>query len=208
MTKLKALVYVDVSNIYHSLKKSNLLQAFDYKDLIDLLRKKYDIAKVCFYDASKSIKQEPTGYSKQQRFHQKLQKKIPEVTIKSRKLKYVKVDHKVETEKKKLKLCNNCNFSVDKFLQDAGLVVISKEKGVDVLLATDLIKDAFRNKYDIALLVSGDSDFVPAVDLVQSLKKQVVNVHLYAGSSSELRNACDSHTLIQIDKNDGKMHLR
>ena len=76
---------------------------------------------------------------------------------------------------------------------------LSKEKGIDILLVTDLIKGAFQNKYEIALLVTGDADFVPAVELAQTLNKEIINVHCYAGSSSELRNICDSHIQIDVD---------
>jgi len=76
---------------------------------------------------------------------------------------------------------------------------LSKEKGIDILMVADMIKGAFQEKYELALVVTGDADFVPAVELVQLLKKEVVNIHCYAGSSSELRNACDSHIKIDSD---------
>lgn len=67
------------------------------------------------------------------------------------------------------------------------------------MLVTDLIKGAFQDRYEVALLATGDADFVPAVELAQTLKKQVVNIHFYAGSALELRNVCNSHLLIQVD---------
>src|SRR3989344_570840 len=44
---------------------------------------------------------------------------------------------------------------------------IYKEKGVDVRLALDLYSLAIENKYDKAILISSDSDLVPAVRMVQ-----------------------------------------
>jgi uncharacterized LabA/DUF88 family protein len=44
----------------------------------------------------------------------------------------------------------------------------SKEKMTDVNIATSLIIDAFRNVYDIAFLISGDSDLVPPVNAIRS----------------------------------------
>lgn len=42
-----------------------------------------------------------------------------------------------------------------------------REKGIDVKLATDLIVGAVDNKYDTAIIVSSDSDLIPAIDWVR-----------------------------------------
>lgn len=49
-----------------------------------------------------------------------------------------------------------------------------KEKAVDVKLAADLI--VLRDIYDVAVIVSGDQDYVPAVQVVKDFGKTVVNV--------------------------------
>lgn len=46
-------------------------------------------------------------------------------------------------------------------------VIKREEKGSDVQLAIQLINDGFKNDYDVALVVSNDSDLQPAVDLVR-----------------------------------------
>jgi uncharacterized LabA/DUF88 family protein len=38
----------------------------------------------------------------------------------------------------------------------------------DVQLSTQLLNDAALNKYDVAILVSGDRDIVPAMEMVKS----------------------------------------
>jgi uncharacterized LabA/DUF88 family protein len=43
-----------------------------------------------------------------------------------------------------------------------------KEKMTDVNIATSLIIDAFRNAYDVAFLVSGDSDLVPPISAIRT----------------------------------------
>lgn len=68
------------------------------------------------------------------------------------------------------------------------------EKGVDVKIATDLISMAYANVYDIAILLSGDSDLVPAVREVRLLGRVVENAmpknrkswHLFQESSKFL----------------------
>jgi uncharacterized LabA/DUF88 family protein len=49
----------------------------------------------------------------------------------------------------------------------------SAEKRVDTRLVADLIHYAANDAYDAAVLVSGDDDFVPAVEAVNALGKQV-----------------------------------
>lgn len=51
---------------------------------------------------------------------------------------------------------------------------LKNEKAVDVKLATDLIM--LRDIYDIALILSGDQDYVPAVEVVKDSGKRVINV--------------------------------
>ncbi len=52
--------------------------------------------------------------------------------------------------------------------------VRSREKGIDVKLATDIIVGAIDKKYDVAIVVSSDADLVPAIDWVRMrLKKKV-----------------------------------
>ncbi|MGD0576481.1 MAG: NYN domain-containing protein, partial [Candidatus Staskawiczbacteria bacterium] len=48
------------------------------------------------------------------------------------------------------------------------------EKAVDVKLATDLIR--LKDIYDIAVIVSGDQDYVPGVDAIKDFGKRTVNV--------------------------------
>ena len=43
------------------------------------------------------------------------------------------------------------------------------EKGVDVSLAIDLVHATHEQRYDVAIIVSQDSDFVPAVDLAKEV---------------------------------------
>lgn len=63
--------------------------------------------------------------------------------------------------------CNNCghNWSV------------SNEKMTDVNIATHLLLDAFEDKYDTAILISGDSDLVPPVKAIHKhFNKKSVSV--------------------------------
>lgn len=49
-----------------------------------------------------------------------------------------------------------------------------QEKGVDVKLATDLLK--LEDIYNVGIVVSGDGDYVPAVQVVKDWGKHIINV--------------------------------
>ncbi len=63
------------------------------------------------------------------------------------------------------------------------------EKGVDVLLAVEMIQLA--PTYDTAILVSGDGDLVAPVGAVQRLGKHVENASTPSTLARELRQECD-----------------
>lgn len=71
------------------------------------------------------------------------------------------------------------------------------EKAVDVQLATDLLE--LRDIYDVAVIVSGDQDYVPAVQAIKDSGKRVMNVcfqkrdgHLLPGGARRLNLCTDS----------------
>jgi len=68
-----------------------------------------------------------------------------------------------------------------------------KAKGVDIALTKDMLCHAFRQNYDIAVLVAGDGDYVP---LVEELKRLGKRVHIAFfendGMNPELKLACDA----------------
>ena len=47
-------------------------------------------------------------------------------------------------------------------------------KGVDISLAKDLLSHAFLDNYDYAILYSGDGDYVPLVEEVKRIGKNVM----------------------------------
>jgi len=73
----------------------------------------------------------------------------------------------------------------------------SREKGIDVKLATDLIVGAVDDKYDTAIVVSSDTDLVPAVDWVRSrMKKKVEYIGFSIAETDEFDATRPVKTLI------------
>ncbi|MEJ1362545.1 MAG: NYN domain-containing protein [Candidatus Sedimenticola sp. (ex Thyasira tokunagai)] len=60
-----------------------------------------------------------------------------------------------------------------------------KSKGVDVHLTTDILSNAYLNNYDVALIVTGDADFIPAIEEVKRLGK-IVYVCFFTGKENGL----------------------
>lgn len=67
------------------------------------------------------------------------------------------------------------------------------EKGVDVMLATDLVVRAYQDHYDTAILVSGDGDFYPAIQAVKDRGKQVEVAAFESNISPEASRVADLH---------------
>lgn len=65
------------------------------------------------------------------------------------------------------------------------------QKGTDVLLAIDLVHLAHIKAYDIAIVLSGDTDLVEAVKLVKSLGKTVVIISYHTPGNPKLSNISD-----------------
>lgn len=65
-------------------------------------------------------------------------------------------------------------------------------KGDDVKMSNTLIMGVVDNLYDIAIIVSGDEDFIYSIRIVRErYGKKVENAYFSKSSSSNLRKACD-----------------
>lgn len=66
------------------------------------------------------------------------------------------------------------------------------EKGIDVMLATDLLYFAWNGFYDVAVLVSGDADFAYALQAVKNMGKHVEVAYFEGGISKDLLDVADN----------------
>lgn len=74
------------------------------------------------------------------------------------------------------------------------------EKGVDVRLAVEMIRFARENKYDIAYLVSSDTDLVAAVEEVRAFGKRIQYVGIPKGQSYGLSSVADDVRLLRPEE--------
>jgi uncharacterized LabA/DUF88 family protein len=61
------------------------------------------------------------------------------------------------------------------------------EKGVDVLISADMIKKSLvDNDCEVCILISGDSDFIPVMEIIKSAKKEAISCSVLQGYAREL----------------------
>ena len=161
MQKERTAIFIDGSNLYHNLKRYKINTTFE--NIIKKLETKREIVNIFYYTALLDKDFDENRYNKHQRFLSKI-KEIPNFNI---------------------VLCN-----LRKTILEDGSIDFSI-KGDDVYLATDLIKGAYEDLYDVAIIVSGDEDFIPAIKVVQKRGKKVINAFFPKSSSYLLRNCCN-----------------
>lgn len=91
--------------------------------------------------------------------------------------------------KKKAVHCRSCGSDLADCPKCGAAFGHAAEKAVDSRIVTDLLSLAWEGAYDVALLLSSDRDFVPAVDLLQSKNFKVIN-GTWKGHGHELAKVC------------------
>ena len=164
----RVVLYIDGSNFYYGLKsiygEEKELSNFNFLKLGEKLSEERDLICIYYYNAPLDYKNNPGKYAKQQKFFDKVKTTDKVKLILSR------------LQKRKIK-------GTDKYYY-----VI---KGDDIHLASDMIKGAYENMYDVTILVSGDGDFIPAVKIVQEKEKLVENAYFKQSLSWHLKQECD-----------------
>lgn len=73
------------------------------------------------------------------------------------------------------------------------------EKGIDIMLGTDLLHYAWDNLYDVAVLVSGDGDFAYALQAVKNMGRHVEVAYFGSNVSRTLLEVADKSILMDRD---------
>ncbi|HRH32812.1 MAG TPA: NYN domain-containing protein [bacterium] len=158
--KERLIIYIDGSNLYFKLKKLQISNTskFNYRGLCDFLAKNQILDSINYYVGA--LQKEPNN-------------------SKGDKIRYGQNT-----------LFNNLNKQ--KILLHKGYLMknngVYHEKGVDVNIAVDLLVGAYENKYDIALLISSDTDLIPAILKIKSLGKKLQYIGFKHAPSTALKN--------------------
>jgi uncharacterized LabA/DUF88 family protein len=158
----RVMIFIDGSNLYHSLKHHFKRTDLDIGKFCQKLLRRRQLIRIYYYNAKVGQKEEPDRYMAQQSFFAGVNA-IPYAELRLGRLVY-----------------NNWPSTPP------------YEKGTDVQLATDMITHNFKNNYDVGILVAGDNDYVGAVQAVKDNGKHVeIALFGQEGTSRQLREAAD-----------------
>jgi len=153
----RVMVFIDGSNLYHSLKNHFQRTDIDIGKFCEKLVEKRRLVRIYYYNAIVGMKQEPERYRHQQAFFNSV-RSIPYCELRLGRLVYT----------------NNWPSTPP------------YEKGIDIMLTTDLLTHSFKHNYDTAILVAGDSDYVDAIQAVKNngrMRKWRYSANQYIASS-------------------------
>ena len=161
-------VFIDGNNFYFGLRKlygkDKSLKTFDFEKFAKFLAGKNKIIAIYYYNAQLDREFNNKKFKSQKEFFSRL-RAIPNF-------------HLVLC-----KLLKRNITGTDKYYY------IIKED--DIHMAVDMVDGSADDHFDIAILVSGDGDFVPAVKSVKRRDKQIENVYFRGSSSRTLKTHCD-----------------
>ena len=159
----RVMIFIDGSNLYHSLKNFFRRTDIDIGKLGGKLLDRRRLVRIYYYNAKVGFKQEPERYRDQHAFFASISA-MPYCELRLGRLVYTS---------------NWPNTP-------------PYEKGVDIQLATDMITHSFKNNYDVAVLAASDTDYVGALQAVKDNGKHV-EVALFGKerTSQQLRIVAD-----------------
>ncbi len=152
MEKQKVIVYVDGFNFYHGLKAKAQIERkwkkFYWLDLVKFFTKMMlphqELTEVIYFSA-RPLNQ---GASDRQNAFFLANKQNPKFKLVLGK--YLR----------KNTVCRNCGSTIYSY----------EEKETDVRIATQIINDVYKDKCDVSIIVSADSDMIPSIELVREIK--------------------------------------
>ncbi|MBU0760675.1 MAG: NYN domain-containing protein [Nanoarchaeota archaeon] len=196
----RTMVFIDANNWYHNLKGWLKPSDIDIKKIVNFIstEKNLDIIEIRWYTSMPSREDNELIYKRQRSFLGHLEKQgIKIISRKLQRLSNKELARKRQNLIESWDLCDICKPLVAASFLDMRDTT-QKEKGIDVRIAIDMVNYALSNKLECCILISGDADFVPALELVKSIGKEVLCAFIPRGYSNELRQKF-SHLTIKRD---------
>ncbi|MCK5624278.1 NYN domain-containing protein [Candidatus Pacearchaeota archaeon] len=193
MSNKRVIVFIDGNNWYHNVKKwVSKPSDIDFWKLSKFIAKKFDldVVEIRYYNSVPSLADGQTMYYRHMEYLSDLKKEGLKVTVRKLQRNSTK---EIIAERKEiiglLDLCKVCKPAVETAFIDSLGTVLKKEKGIDVKIAVDMIaKCLIEEECDCCILLSGDADFIPSMELIKRAGKEVIISSVPMGFSSELRS--------------------
>ncbi|MBI5803879.1 NYN domain-containing protein [Candidatus Pacearchaeota archaeon] len=190
----KAIFFVDANNWYHNIKllfKPSNISIVKVSNLI-CRNLNFNLREIRWYASIPDIADGEKEYFEHMHFLNTLEKEgVKVITRKLQRLANKEILKKKRNMIDNLDLCKNCRQIIEASFLDLADIK-RKEKGIDVWVAIDMIKKSIvDNECDVCILISGDADFVPAVNLIKEAGKKVLSAFVPFGYSSELRKSTE-----------------
>ena len=179
---LRANVYVDGFNLFYGCLRGTPYRWLDLHALCTRLVPKHPIHRIRYFTALVQDRPgDPTKAQRQQTYLRALQAATPMLTVHLG-----------------LFLSSTVMMRVVNPPPAYTLVHKTEEKGSDVNLATYLLVDAFDADYEVAVVISNDTDLVTPITLVRrKFGRQVVVLNPHPRTSWPMRNAADEYRSIR-----------
>lgn len=146
---MKAYVYIDGFNLYYGAAKDTPYKWLNVAELCRLLLPNDIILKIKYYTANVDARPGDPGAPTRQQFYLRALRTIPNLSI--------YFGHFL-TQARWLPLVSSKTKPPKKVR-----VYKTEEKGSDVNLATHLVRDGFNREYEVAVLISNDSDLLEPI---------------------------------------------
>jgi len=147
IVRKRAIVYVDGFNLYYGSIKGSPYRWLDLGKLADLMLPNQDVIHVKYFTA---IVDDPKGSVRQQLYISALESDGRTSVYRGHFLSHPK-------RRPRRQPCEQCG---EKYPE----VIITEEKGTDVNLATHLVFDACSDAFDVAAVISNDSDLATPIE--------------------------------------------
>jgi len=188
----KAIFFFDANNWYHNVKKYYNPSEIDIQKLVKFFCaiKKYDLIEIRWYASVPSIDDGENIYYKHIAYLENLEKKgVKVIRRKLQKLSNKEILKQKQSVILGLNLCENCEKLVEaQFLDLADIK--RKEKGIDMWIGVDMLDlSIIKKRCDVCFLVSGDADFVPALNILKENNVEILTAMTPIGYSKELINS-------------------
>ncbi|OGH74738.1 MAG: hypothetical protein A3F22_02280 [Candidatus Magasanikbacteria bacterium RIFCSPHIGHO2_12_FULL_41_16] len=172
---MRVAIFIDGSNLYFKLKSLEIknLLSFHYRGMANLVAQKREIVGVTYYVGVVRAKLDDE-YAQKLRFSQ-------------------------------IRLFNHLSSKAQNIVVKKGYLMRVAgekvhEKGVDVQIATDMLIGAYENLYDVAIVVSSDTDLIPAIQKITHLEKKVEYIGFsHQPSYGVMKHVSESRLLNLID---------